>query len=96
MRMYELGFNYLRVSLVEEGLRGQGSPVAQQKGPEPPQKVMCLGVGAGRRRLISISSRLASNNDGSASVHPDTLTLIPQWGRDHGGKHQRGGGCGHL
>lgn len=77
------------VSPVEEGLRGRRSPVAWQK-------AMCLRAGAGRRRLITIGSRLASNNDGSASVHLDTLTLIPQQERDHDREHQREKGDGGV
>lgn len=42
MRMYELGFNSGRL---EEGLRGQGSPVAWQKGPEPHTKSHVPGSG---------------------------------------------------
>ena len=60
-----------------------------KRGLNPQQKVMLLGVGAGRRRLITIGSRLASNNDGSASVHPDTLTLIPQREQEHDGAQRR-------
>lgn len=61
MRKCELGVEPSgSVSTVEVGLRGQGSPVARQKrGLKPPQKVMRLGAGVGRRRLITISTRLA-------------------------------------
>lgn len=40
---------------------------------------MWLGAGAGRRGLITAASRLASNNDRSASVHADTLGEGEDW-----------------
>lgn len=95
MRMCELGFNYVG-AWVEEGQRGQGSPVDSQKRAwAPPKQKSCaceLAAGSRSRRLISMSSRLASNNDGSASVHPVTLTLIPQWERAGCSRERQGGG----
>lgn len=94
MRKRKLGFNYVCVCVcpLEEGLRVRGHLWLDKRRLSPTQKVMCLGVGAGKERLITIGSRLASNNDGSARAHPDTVTLIPQWERDHDGQHQRGRG----
>lgn len=95
MRKCELGVEPSgSVSTVEVELRGQGSPVARQKGPETSTKSHAPGRGGWEEEAYYHQHSLGLT---MTDQHLYLLTLIPQRERDHNIKHQGGRvGGGHL
>ena len=74
------------------GAEGSGVTCGWTKEPEPFTKshvAMERGLGGERLLLWALAQ---PNNDRSASVHPDTLTLIPQWEKEATEESTRGRG----